>query len=84
MFHNRTNARKLYEKYKSHLYNLLLSKEIGGNSALYNIYKILILSGYSLEQFDLPSLIENADSLYYENGNDSISKENCNNYNIDS
>ena len=63
IFHNRINARELFDKYIINFYNPFIPTEIGEDRALKKIRQILSNNGFPLTDFGLPICIEN---LEYE------------------
>lgn len=75
VFHNPINARELFDKYKNHFYHPSVTKEIGENSALI-INNILTNNGHTLNDFNLPDIIDFSDiEKYKENENLTVTEQ---------
>ena len=67
VFHSPVNARELFDKYKTNFYVPTVNEVIGEQFALKIINDILSVNGYSLTNFNLPSL-----DITIDNYNDNV------------
>ena len=58
IFQNIINVRDFYDKYQIHFYHPSLSDEVDEIVALKNIEEILSINGYSLNDFNLLTIVE--------------------------